>query len=105
MRTTVFRCAAVLVAGSISTSIAHAQYRCSPISSPVDRAACVAAEQGPDALRRHIERMRAINTPLYFYDYVNEARVQAWDEKERQVREAREAEKTAAREVTRAAPR
>jgi hypothetical protein len=105
MRTTVFCYAAVLVAGSISASIAQAQYRCSPISSPVDRAACLAAEQGPDALRRHIERMRAINTPLYFYDYVNEARAQAWDAKERQLRAAREAEMTAAREVTRAAPK
>jgi hypothetical protein len=79
--------ATLAVAGS-----ADAAYLCDDPPSPVDQRACAAAEQGPEALRRFIEHIRPVHN-LYFYDYVNEARLVAWDAKDRR-RAIAEAAKT-----------
>ena len=36
---------------------AHAEYRCAPAPTSIDRGACEAAKQGPDALRRYRRTM------------------------------------------------
>jgi hypothetical protein len=86
--------AALAIAGS-----AHAAYLCDDPPSPVDQRACAAAEQGPEALRRFIQRIRPVHN-LYFDDYVNEARLLAWDAEDRQ-RAIAEAAKTTTATVDR----
>ena len=56
---------------------AHAEFKCDSPPSRIDRVACEKASKSPQALRQHIQRMRAIDS-LYFPDYVNDAQAQAW---------------------------
>ena len=44
-------------------------YRCDNPQGSVDRRACEMAAQGPDALRRFVERTRGIYE-LYYWDYI-----------------------------------
>ena len=60
---------------------ARAEYRCDPPNSRIDRRACEAAAESPQALNQYVQRMRWMHN-LYFYDYVNRATIAAWDAKE-----------------------
>jgi hypothetical protein len=60
---------------------ANAEYRCAPAKSSIDRGACEAAEQGPDALRRYVHRMDRQMVNLRFSDYVDPTTERAWEEK------------------------
>jgi len=74
---------ALLFATAFAAS-AHAEYRCDPAPSWVDRRACEAADKGPQALRKYVESMAGIRVYLNISDYINAATVQAWDEQSRQ---------------------
>jgi hypothetical protein len=63
-------------------SAARAEYRCDPPPTDIDEIACKKAAEGPQELRRFIERMRPIEN-LYFFDYVNEKRLIEWRAMER----------------------
>jgi hypothetical protein len=80
------------VFGAVLTTaaVAHTNYKCNDPRTPIDRRACEAAKQGPDALRRFIERMRVIES-LDFYDYMTDAQLLAW-------RQVNEPTRTAVRE-------
>jgi hypothetical protein len=56
---------------------AHAEYRCDGQPLPEEKRACELAKQGPDELRRFVDRTRGIYG-LYFYDYVRDADVARW---------------------------
>ncbi len=73
-RTTLFLAATVaLVTGAaITSSSAIAGNRCDNASAPFDQRACAKAAQGPEALRRYVERTRNIYA-LYYFDYAREA--------------------------------
>ncbi len=60
-----------------SAAIASSNYKCDEPRTPIDRRACDAAAQGPEALRRFIERMRVIES-LEFSDYMTDAQLLAW---------------------------
>jgi len=55
---------------------ARAEFKCDAPSG-FDRVACEKAKEGPQALRRYIERVRMIES-LQFSDYVSEAQARAW---------------------------
>ena len=61
--------ASVALAGILCAPSAFAAYRCDNPAGIADRRACAYAAQGPDALRRFIERTRAVYG-LYYWDYV-----------------------------------
>jgi len=83
MNVTISRiCIAAFFAMSFGIS-ANAEYRCTPAQSPLDQRACAAAEQGPDALRRFVERWDSKMSNLYFSDYVDAKTAQSWDAKGR----------------------
>lgn len=63
---------------------AHAEYRCNPPPSVYDRLACEAAQQGPTALRRFVERWTSKMSNLQFSDYVDPKTARAWDAKQAQ---------------------
>ena len=56
MNATITRFTFVLLSAGAFAAGAHAEYRCDPAPTPVDQRACDAAKQGPDALRRFVER-------------------------------------------------
>jgi hypothetical protein len=58
---------------------AHAEFKCNSPTWTFDRTACEKAKEGPDALRRCVQRMEGIAN-LQFSDYVDEARAAAWAE-------------------------
>lgn len=60
---------------------AQAEFKCNSPAVSFDRVACEKAKEGPDALRRYIQRMQGI-TSLQFSDYVNEAQAAAWAQNE-----------------------
>jgi hypothetical protein len=92
---------AALVTALLVATSAQAEYRCDAPPTRLDRRACEAAKEGPEALRHFIERVRSIER-LYFPDYVNEATELAWE----QARErARLAAKEASEPVTGSPPR
>ena len=74
----------VLAAALVVANVARAEYVCDHPPRDIDYAACKKAAEGPEALRQFIQRMRSVET-LYFYDYVNEARLEEWREKERKL--------------------
>lgn len=57
---------------------ARAEFKCDAPASRLDRVACEKASESPQALRQHIQRMRAIDS-LYFPDYVDDAQARAWE--------------------------
>jgi hypothetical protein len=77
---------AALAAAAFAAASANAEYRCAPPPTRIDRLACEAAQQGPDALARFIHRMRGVEN-LYFPDYVDKATLIAWEQKEQAERE------------------
>jgi hypothetical protein len=79
MNAKILRIAAPLIALLAATSV-HAEYRCEAPRSSIDRRACEAAKQGPDALRQFVQRMRPIES-LDMNEYVNEATVLAWEQR------------------------
>jgi hypothetical protein len=85
---------AILIAGVAIAGSAHARYLCNEPPSRIDQRACEAAEEGPAVLRRFIDRMRPIQQ-LYFYDYVDQARLVAWDERDNRNRAMAEADRLA----------
>jgi hypothetical protein len=70
------------------SSAARAEYKCDAPAS-IDRRACEAAKQSPQALRSYIQRIKAIDS-LYFFDYVNEAQARAWAQNEQGRQAARQ---------------
>jgi len=58
--------------------VAHAEYRCDPPPTSIDRRACEAAAESPAALRQYIQRVQGIRN-LQFDDYVNKESVLAWE--------------------------
>lgn len=68
--------AALLVTGV--SAAAHAEYRCDPAPTWVDRTACEAAAAGPTELRRTIWALNAIRINVRFEDYVNDATAAKW---------------------------
>lgn len=76
----------------VTAAAAPAAYVCDAPPSRIDRRACDAAKESPEALRSFIFRMK-FQHALNFYDYVDEARQLAWDERERNLA-ATEAERT-----------
>jgi hypothetical protein len=93
MKNAIRNTAAVLLAGFAVAGSAHAAYVCDNPPTPVDQRACAAAEEGPEVLRRFIQNIRPVHN-LYFYDYVNEARLVAWQEQEARARALADAGKT-----------
>jgi len=71
----------VLLSAGAFASGAHAEYRCDPARTPLDQRACEAAKQGPDALRRFVERWTSKLSNLHFADYVDATTAQTWDVK------------------------
>ena len=81
---------AIVVAAAFTAS-AHAEYRCNPAPSWVDRYACKAAEQGPTELRRFIYNMNLLRINAQFEDYVDMKTAQNWEAKRRQMAEQNKA--------------
>jgi len=79
MNATITRFTYVLLSAGAFAAGAHAEYRCDPAPTPVDQRACDAAKQGPDALRRFVERWDSKMSNLYFADYVDATTAQTWD--------------------------
>ena len=69
---------------------ANAEYRCAPAPTAVDQRACEAAAQGPDELRRFVQRWDSKMSNLYFADYVDARTSQSWDAKQLAKRPATE---------------
>ena len=82
----------------VSTQV-RAEFKCDAPQLRIDRVACDHAAQSPEALRHYVQRMRVIDN-LYFFDYVNEARLVAWEQSEARARARDEAAKTAATSST-----
>ncbi len=83
MIATTTRIASALVLAAAFTASAQAEYRCDTAPSWVDRSACQAADQGPDALRRFVQNMNSIRINIQFSDYVNEQRANSWEAQSR----------------------
>ena len=84
MNARIARLSVGLVLATGIAAAAHAEYRGDPAPTPVDQRTCEAAKQGPDALRRFIERWDSKRSNLYFADYVDAATAQTWDAKSAQ---------------------
>ena len=59
---------ALVVAAAILPAPALAAHRCDTPRTTIDQRACAKAAEGPDALRRFVERTRTIYA-LYSFDY------------------------------------
>jgi hypothetical protein len=88
----VLRNSAITLFAALICSSASAQYRCVEPPTDLDRRACEAAQQGPEALRRFIQRVRMVES-LHFDDYVNKATLLAWEEKAAREQAAEQAAK------------
>ena len=73
----------LVLATGIATAV-HAEYRCAPAPTSIDRGACEAADQSPEALRRYVHRMDRKMSNLQFSDYVDPKTERAWDAKQTQ---------------------
>ena len=81
MKNAITRLSAGFVFAAAFAASANAEYRCDPPPSVYDRLACEAAQQGPAALRRFVERWTSKMSNLYFADYVDDKTVQSWETK------------------------
>ena len=81
MKNVLTRLSAGFVFAAAFAASANAEYRCDPSPTVYDRLACEAAQQGPTALRRFVERWTSKMSNLYFYDYVDDRTVQSWETK------------------------
>jgi hypothetical protein len=79
----------------MTAAAAQAAYVCHAPPSRLDQRACDAAKESPEALRSFIFRIK-FQHALNFYDYVDEARQLAWDERERTLAAAEAAREHAA---------
>ena len=77
---------------------ANADYRCDAPQTINDRQACEAAQKGPDALRRFVNRWDQQMANLLFADYVNSATEQRWEKMARTQKETTDAPKLASNE-------
>jgi hypothetical protein len=59
---------ALVVVATMIPAPALADHRCDAPRSTIDQRACAKAAEGPDALRRFVERTRTIYA-LYYFDY------------------------------------
>jgi hypothetical protein len=82
--------AAAFAAAALFATAAGAEYRCAPPPTRIDRLACEAAQQGPEALSRFIHRMRVVEN-LNVPDDVNKETLIARERKERERERARSA--------------
>jgi hypothetical protein len=89
MKVTISRLSTALLFTAVCAG-ANAEYRCAPAPNWMDRDACKAAEQGPDALRRFVQRMSSIRINLQFSDYVDARTAQGWGAKPRQTAERKD---------------
>jgi hypothetical protein len=78
-------CPALVLAAAFTAS-ANAEYRCTPAPTAADQRACEAAAQGPDALRRYVQRWDKQIAGLTFSDYVDAKTAQSWEAKGRVAR-------------------
>jgi hypothetical protein len=85
MNRTAARLSAGLVLAAACAASAQAEYRCDPAPSWVDRAACKAADQGPNELRRFVEAMDSIRINIRFEDYVSPQLASRWDSQRAQL--------------------
>jgi hypothetical protein len=69
---------AIAAFAAVVCATARAEYRCDAPALPEEKRACELVKQGPDVLRRFIERTRSIYE-LYFYDYVTQKDFARWD--------------------------
>jgi hypothetical protein len=81
-----------LLAGATTADAAQSRYLCDEPPTSRDARACEAAQEGPAALRRFIERMRGIEH-LQFEDYVDKRTLFAWEAKEADERRVQHAAK------------
>lgn len=81
MTTTTTRISAALVLAAAFTASANAEYRCASATIGLDKRACAAAEQGPDALRRFVHQWDRQMASLRFSDYVDANTERAWEAK------------------------
>lgn len=58
----------LVVVAMMAPAPALADHRCDAPRSTIDQRACAKAAEGPDALRRFVERTRPIYA-LYYFDY------------------------------------
>lgn len=72
-----FTAAALFGATLSATAVANPDYKCNEPRTGIDQRACDAAAQGPDELRRFIQRVQSIAS-LSFSDYMTDAQVFAW---------------------------
>jgi hypothetical protein len=79
MTATTTRISAVLVLAAAFSASANAEYRCASDPTGLDKRACAAAEQGPDALRRFVHRWDRQMSNLMFSDYVDANTAKAWE--------------------------
>jgi hypothetical protein len=79
MISTTTRISAALVLAAAFTASAQAEYRCASAPTGLDKRACAAAEQGPDALRRFVYRWDRQMSNLMFADYVDANTAKAWE--------------------------
>ena len=91
MTATTTRIASALVLAAAFTASAQAEYRCDTAPSWIDRSACQAADQGPDALRRFVQNMNSIRINIQFADYVDEQRANSWDAQRRKMASQKDA--------------
>lgn len=96
MKATMTRTAVALFTYAALATGAHAEYRCDPAPTAIDRQACAAARQGPDELRRFVGRMNWLLANLQMSDYVDLQTVNSWDARARQ-QAKQEAQKAATR--------
>lgn len=64
-------CISLGISASLVAQPAQARGKCDAPQNRIDVRACAAAAEGPDTLRRFVERTRAIYG-LYFWDYVQD---------------------------------
>jgi len=69
--------AASAAAATFTAAQARAEYRCDEPKSSLDQRVCALAKQGPNELRRFIQRTQSIYQ-LYFYDYANDRDFARW---------------------------
>ena len=60
----------LVLATGVATAV-HAEYRCAPAPTSIDRGVCEAADQSPEALRRQVHRMDHKMSNLQVSDYVD----------------------------------
>lgn len=77
-RMTRFALVVAATATVITPTLVRADYRCDEPKSALDQRVCAIAKQGPNELRRFIQRTQPIYQ-LYFFDYANDRDFARWD--------------------------